>query len=223
MARSAAVAWGSTADIEINGDSTTAPTRLRLSAWPRAPSQATIARTASRLRAVPAMSAIAIWAAANDDDTTQHGPRHGAWTRAPCHTRTTTPPGRPTNPHWKAAPVGRVKEHDIENGNAGAAVFVVVVPCAVSGDSVRGVHERVMECSSVATVSALISAVTMVPSRFPVLHPPATTPVLGISLALPPHTPDSIPIATGASVNLVGSRNHDALVAGCRSTVDVSA
>ncbi len=214
---------GCMAGTGVDDSSTTVPTRLRMGTTSRAPSRATIARPASRLLAALAMRAIAIRGGANHDNTTQHWPRRGAWTNAPCHTRTTSPPGRPTNKNWTAAPVGRVPEHDDENGIARASETVVGVLCAVAGGCVHDVHERGVRCGDVVVASALRSAVPTGSPLIPVLLSPAPastipflrTPSLSFSIHASPSPGPSFLLlsvnnitlgtATASSLDLGGS------------------
>ncbi len=106
--------------------STASMARSTLASRPPAPFRATIALCVGGSPAAAAMCAITRRGGANNDPT-RHRPRHAARTGAPWHTRTASPPGRPTNPHWMAAPVGRECEHDDENGDARAADDMVAV------------------------------------------------------------------------------------------------
>ncbi len=87
------------------------------------PSRTTIAR------AVPPPAGVAAPCAIIHDGQNRHEtqpwPELDTRTKAPCHTRTVSPPGSPTSVlHWKALPEGRASGHEDENG---AAAYITVV------------------------------------------------------------------------------------------------
>ncbi len=205
-----------------DGCSTASTSRLMLTQRPCGPSPSTIAHPASQLTADIAMRAMARRRGV-DNERTQRRPRQAAWTGAPCHTRTATPPGRPTNPHWMAAPVGRVLEHEDENRDACAAGPAVSVFDVRVGERAHGVTVPGLQSGGAAEVRALRgSALTSSPSA-PGLPPTTPSPK---SLTPPCHLSHRPPIAaaaTKASVNLDGSKTRDAHVAERWAAVCVSA
>ncbi len=92
-------------------DSTVALAVFRI---PVPPSRTTIAPPLGGWRTAAAMCSIARRAARNTP--TRHRPKRGAWTGAPCHTRTLAPPGSPTSRYWKVVPEGRDTTNEDENG-----------------------------------------------------------------------------------------------------------
>ncbi len=204
-----------------DGFSTASMSRLTQALWPCKPSRSTIAPPARQQAADAAMRAIAS-RGVMDDEHTQHRPRLAAWTGAPGHTRTAAPPGRPTNPHWMAAPVGRALGHEDENRDACATKPVVSVLQVIVSGRAHGVIVPGVSHGGAAEVCALKGNAPPITS-FPSSHPPTTPPPkLLTPFSLPFQHSPSLVSSTEASANLAGSKTHDARVTECGASVCVS-
>ncbi len=205
------------------GASTVSPSVSTLALLPPAPSQSTIAPDGGKPLAAIAMCAIARRGGV-DDEHTRHRPRQSARTDAPCHTRTATPPGRPTNPHWMAAPVGRAFEHEHENGDEYMTCLLAKVFGALVHGRARGVRVPGVRESGVGIVMGALRRGALVPA--PSISAPLPTSLPSL-ISTPPPIPSrsthASPVATNASSDHVGSKSWDAHVALPTTSVYVSA
>ncbi len=200
-----AAAGGATLVAGFDSPATASTVRSVLAMPPTAPSHTTIAPPAEWPPAILAMCAIARRGGSNNERT-QHRPKPTAWTGAPWHTRTATPPGESTSTHWKTVPVGRAIEHEDENGDAHTTTYVIRATSVSVRVRVPGVGAAVVNVRERrgGEVSALDTKVRSPSVRSPSPAPPAAPASILAPLSSSRHQKLDPPIDTAHQSNVAG-------------------